>query len=226
MKKDNRPRIKNPETGRKVLKDGAIGKRICKSKTEKTPKPRKTMKSSKKKGGKKKKNNIAEARTHWFNSLEKGPTKFLSGNKCIQFQLCIDTTNTAPQRGMLMNRFEEEDSKITSISHTEIQFFSKQRNDFVDLTQEQLSMPGFIGDWITFHNIWVNKDKVVAQTKRTYTNQKGYFTVEEMVKNIVKFEKLDRPKTSWFGGVDCHHIFFEGISKNKDNATYGIHWGS
>ena len=65
-------------------------------------------KSSKKKGGKG--NDIAEARTAWFNSL-KGPTKFLSGEKCIQFQLCIDTTNTAPQRGMLMNRFEEEDSK-------------------------------------------------------------------------------------------------------------------
>ena len=31
---------------------------------------------------------------------------------------------------------------------------------------------------------------------------------------IVQFEKLDRPKSLWFGGVDCHqthHVFFEGI---------------
>ena len=89
--KDNRPRIKNPETGRKVLKDGAVGKRmrkIRKTKTEKTPKPRKTMKKSKKKVARKK-NDIAQARQAWFRSLEEGPTKFLCGKTCIQFQLWI-----------------------------------------------------------------------------------------------------------------------------------------
>ena len=226
MNKDNRPRITNPETGRKVLKNGAVGKRIRKSKTEKTPKPRKTMKKSSKKKGGKKKNDIAQARKAWFRSLKAGPTKFLSGRNCVQFHLCIETTDTLPPQGMLMNRFEAEGSKITSMSHTEIQFFSK-RDDFVNLTKEQLSMPGFIGSSITFHNIWKNqKNKVVAETKHTFTNEKGYFTVKEMVKNIVEFEKLDRPKSLWFGGVDCHHIYFEGILKNKDGDTYCICWGS
>ena len=50
-------------------------------------------------------------------------------------------------------------------------------------------------------------------------------TGEEMADIVVEFEKEDRPKTEWFGGIDAHHIFFEGMHKNKDNS-YTIHWGS
>jgi hypothetical protein len=183
---------------------GAIGKHIRKANTD----------------------HIEEARSMWITDLEPGPTKFMQGKKCVTFLLHIGTTNTAERHGMLLNRFEESDSKITSINHSEIQRFNKSRDDFDDLTEEQLAMPGFKGKKITFRNTWVQNKKVVGKTTCKFTNTRGYFTVQEMVKNIVKFEKVDRPKSCWFGGVDCHHIFFEGIYKNKDDKTYGICWGS
>ena len=78
---------------------------------------------------------------------------------------------------MLMNRFEEEDSKIASIRMRDSIFLSI--DDFVNLTLKQLSMPGFIGDWITFHNIWVS----IKLLNRQRTPRSIYFTVEEMIKN-------------------------------------------
>ena len=38
----------------------------------------------------------------------------------------------------------------------------------------------------------------------------GYFTAKEVVDAVVAFEKNDLPKSYWFGGLDCHRIFFEG----------------
>lgn len=162
-----------------------------------------------------------------IHSMPEGPTPAMTGKKHVQFLLSIETTNTAPQQGMLLNRLEAPDSQITNITHTDIDYYDKKKDALISLTDDELKRPGFIGDSITFHSIWTNKDdEVVAQTKRTFTNTKGYFTIQQMVDNIVKFELLDRPKTCWFGGVDCHHVYFEGISKNEDNKTYGIHWGS
>ena len=221
---DTRKRIENPKTGRLVLMTGRVGQSITKSKKMKRSKHMEKML-------KKKKNvphsDILKARKLWIQSLKSGPTAWMKGGDHAHFLLCINTTQTAPQQGMLMNRFEEATSEITSMTHTEIQKYDRKKGEFSNLTQEQLSTVGYKGKSITFENVWLNnKNKKVGETKCTYTNTKGYFTVEEMVKNIVKFEQVDRPKSCWFGGVDCHHIFFEGIHKNKNGKTYCIHWGS
>jgi hypothetical protein len=34
-----------------------------------------------------------------------------------------------------------------------------------------------------------------------------------------------RPKTKWSGGIDCHHIFFEGLH-HVEGKGYRIFWGS
>ena len=49
--------------------------------------------------------------------------------------------------------------------------------------------------------------------------------IQEMVDMVVEFEKVDRPKTSWFGGIDAHHVYFEGLCKQKD-GSYSVCWGS
>ena len=64
----------------------------------------------------------------------------------------------------------------------------------------------------------------ISLPEPTFKNDKGYFTVRELVDNIVEFEKEDRLASDWFGGVDTHHRFFEGIYKDKD--AYRICWGS
>ena len=225
MKKDTRKRIINPATGRRVLMTGTIGKKLRDAKSVK----RKSAKGSKKvcdfvKTSVKKTSDLNKARKSWIASLEPGFTKLMSG---INFVLCIDTTHTAPQQGMLMNRFEKPKSKIKNIAHSEIERYDKKKQEMVRLTDEELSLPAFKGKTITLKSVWVNdKQKVVNEPKRTYENTKGFFSIKEMVKIVVQFEKLDRPKTKWFGGIDCHHVFFEGFRKNKDNKTYGIHWGS
>lgn len=153
-----------------------------------------------------------------------GPTKEMNN---ICFLLEITTTKTAPQRGFLLNRFEEPDSLIKQISHSEITRYDEEIENHIPLTKEELNAVGFVGKEFTLHNTWLNnKKKLVGETKITFTNDKDYFTIQEIVRRIIQFEKLDRPKTSWFGGVDCHHIYFEGIHLNRDKAGYGISWGS
>ena len=52
-----------------------------------------------------------------------------------------------------------------------------------------------------------------------------FFTAQEMIDNIIVFERIDRPKTSWFGGVDCHHVYFEGL-RPDEKGSYHLFWGS
>ena len=45
----------------------------------------------------------------------------------------------------------------------------------------------------------------IDYVSKTFKNDKGYFTVNELVQNVVEFEKVNRPKTDWFGEIDTHH---------------------
>jgi len=140
------------------------------------------------------------------------------------FTLHIETTNTSPQKGYLANRFEEPDSEIISIGNGDISCL-----DDIPEDKNLYDMISYFGNEITFQEIWrTRKDnKILSNNKKTYTNKKGYFTVEELVDCIVDFEKIDRSShKSWFGGVDCHHIFFEGVYYNKERNTYSASWGS
>ena len=163
-------------------------------------------------------------RTNATKVTKSGPTKECND---ICFTLNIRTTKTAPQRGMLLNRFEEPDSLIKKITHSEITRYNRRIQEHIPLTDRELNAVGFVGKQFTLHNTWKNdNDELVAETKLSFTSKKGYFTIKEVVQHIVKFEEVDRPKTCWFGGVDCHHIFYEGMHLNRDKAGYGISWGS
>ena len=144
------------------------------------------------------------------------------------FTLDIKTTNTSPQHGKLLNRFEEPDSQIKNINVSQITYYNKQVDDHVPYTKAELkAMPGYTADTMTFESVWrdINTNEITATTTKTF-KKNGGFSCWDVIQNIVKFEKLDRPKTKWFGGVDCHHIFYEGIHFNKDKKTLGISWGS
>jgi|GEM_PF-1560676 len=51
------------------------------------------------------------------------------------------------------------------------------------------------------------------------------FTVRDLVDAIVTTERQSRAASNWMGGIDVHHIFFEGIGRNED-GTWSISWGS
>ena len=47
-----------------------------------------------------------------------------------------------------------------------------------------------------------------------------------MIANIADFETSHRPQTRWFGDIDRHHRFFEGLDLTDDGESYKIAWGS
>ena len=105
-----------------------------------------------------------------------GPTRDMN-NLC--FVLLIKTSNTAPQCGVLLNRFEEANSILLGIKHTPITRYNKNIQEHEVLTKDELEQPGFWGDTMIMKS---------ENTKKTFRNSKGYFTIKEVAKKIVKFE--------------------------------------
>jgi hypothetical protein len=150
-------------------------------------------------------------------SIECGKYYYLEN---VSWQLDIHMSDSCVQISPnLLNHCEHPKSSIIGISHSEITTFDDQHEEFVKLTEEELNQTAFIGDEITF------KD---GFTEITYSSKDGQFTVLELVAVIVEFEKVIRPKSDWFGGVDTHHVYFEGISSTTHNGAvvHMISWGS
>lgn len=51
------------------------------------------------------------------------------------------------------------------------------------------------------------------------------FTVRELVKAVEETERRTRGSTRWLGGVDVHHVFFEGLDE-REEGMWAIRWGS
>ena len=160
-----------------------------------------------------------------------GPTPLL--NKKARFTLLLKTTKTAKPGALLLNRFEEPDSTLVEVSATPVNKYDPARNEEVPFTEEELDAPAFVGDTLVFKETIFEHtpadprqaEKPVAKTERTFHSDTGSFSVREMVANICAFEQEARPKTLWFGGLDAHHVWFEGVRLNPD-GTCRILWGS
>lgn len=51
------------------------------------------------------------------------------------------------------------------------------------------------------------------------------FTVGELLAAVHAHEVQTRGKAEWFGKVDDHHVYFEGLHEEPD-GTFRISWGS
>ena len=51
------------------------------------------------------------------------------------------------------------------------------------------------------------------------------FSVQDLLKAVEDTERQSRPNSEWFGGVDVHHIYFEGIHESGA-GVWEIQWGS
>ena len=167
---------------------------------------------------------VGLARAKRLSGTLEGPTPIM---RDIEFTLYIETSNTAPQAGMLLNRFEEADSVITQLHAGPIRKIDRSHSELVELSADEKAQPGFIGKILTLESIWKNDEGHIVDTTRcVYEKSKGFFTVAEVVASVEAYERIDRPKNKWFGGVDCHHVFFEGLFPNANKDAYGIFWGS
>ena len=52
-----------------------------------------------------------------------------------------------------------------------------------------------------------------------------HFTVQDLLVAIEETERRTRGESEWFGGIDVHHIYFEGIRPIADDV-WSISWGS
>jgi hypothetical protein len=105
-----------------------------------------------------------------------------------------------------------------SIDKAGVNLYDKESGDFTPLTQAQLDQVAYDQPEITF----------TSETKPSVTVNapagKSCFTVNDILDAIAAFEQYDRPSTDWFGGPDCHHVFFEGMESTPDG--WYIAWGS
>src|SRR5262245_19085925 len=53
----------------------------------------------------------------------------------------------------------------------------------------------------------------------------GAFTVRDLAAAIAETERQTRGGTEWEGGIDVHHIYFEGIELEEDGVWF-VQWGS
>jgi hypothetical protein len=53
-----------------------------------------------------------------------------------------------------------------------------------------------------------------------------YFAVGDLIAAVEETERQTRAKSEWFGGIDVHHVFFEGIHESENPGVWEIHWGS
>lgn len=148
----------------------------------------------------------------------------------VHFRLEIDTTNTKPP-GRLMNRIESPDSSLVDIRPSTPTLWNDATEELRNMTTEELELPAFVGREITLvggvgSDDGSEREIGLKHTETTFETEKGFFTVQEMIDNIVQMEKIDRPKTAWFGGLDAHHIFFEGLTTSEGLDSYSVSWGS
>ncbi|XRB11433.1 Activating signal cointegrator 1 complex subunit [Pseudoscourfieldia marina] len=155
-----------------------------------------------------------------------GPTPAMNDT---YFTLDIKTTNTSHamilEHGILHNRVENSDSKITSISAIHVTRWDSDQKECFEYSADGLSEPGFIGNSMTLMSSQMAHE---SHTCRTYNNDKGYFTIAEVIEAIVDLERVDRPQSEWCGGVNCNHIYFEGLLPGKQkwtDATFYIVYG-
>lgn len=137
----------------------------------------------------------------------------LSGSLCVEL--------SEPEQQMsktLLNKFATKTAELKSVN-LELQVW--EDNEPRDLTPEELAMVVMPEAKIkTRSHACLTPSRVIEHKA---PNDK-HFTLADMIKVVEATELQTRGDTDWFGGIDVHHIFFEGME--LDNGIWTISWGS
>jgi hypothetical protein len=90
---------------------------------------------------------------------------------------------------------------------------------FRPLTPAELDGVAFRGRFIRLRS--QGDDEVVTHDAPSGS----HFTVRELLRAVEATERLARPRSNWYGGVDTHHVFLEGLYL-WDAGVWTILWGS
>lgn len=136
------------------------------------------------------------------------------------FTLSIDLDIPPAQTSeFLLNLQADPTATLLDIKACHIAHWNDELQEHIDYSEEQLNT------LVVYDKKTIEFMDELSDARKSYDFPTNRVTVRQLVDAIVDFEKISRPKYKWSGGIDCHHIFYEGIYLTEDGA-YSIHWGS
>lgn len=114
----------------------------------------------------------------------------------------------------MMNQFAEPGSKLVSMD------FIPQiyESDFRSPTKKELNQVVLKTKTITLLGLAEKPIKFNAPNGE-------HFTAGDLLNAVKETEIKTRADTEWFGGIDCHHVYYEGLER-VSRGKYQIYWGS
>jgi hypothetical protein len=118
--------------------------------------------------------------------------------------------------GRLMNQIAPPSARIASLT-LEMEVYENKA--FRDLTTDEWNRIV-----LEQASIKLRDSRDAAVIEHAAPNGRS-FTVRELTAAIEDTERKTRGASEWFGGIDVHHRFFEGI-RLGDDGVWAISWGS
>lgn len=140
-----------------------------------------------------------------------------SNNKMLQeysVTLAIDV-ETYQANSTLLNEFVKSDAQIKSIKWNKITKFDSDNEIFLDVSKEEM-------ETVVYKNTTIS---IISNNCTKFFQNENGFTVEDLFDCVLDVEKIARPRTEWFGGIDAHHVYFEGLQE-VSKGCYLVFWGS
>jgi hypothetical protein len=110
----------------------------------------------------------------------------------------------------LVNLVAEPSATVKGVSLTLEVYLEGQEPPFRPLTDEEWGRRVFHGERLRLRNI----DAPTVVDHRP-PNGRG-FTVRDVAAAIEATERHARADTSWLGGIDVHHVYFEGVHPDDE----------
>jgi hypothetical protein len=132
-------------------------------------------------------------------------------------ELKIQLDVPAERVGNLLNLHASPDATLMRLE-LQAEVFNRDTKEFRPLTPEELDSVAFRGSSI---RLLSENGEVVSHD----APDGSYFTVRELLKAVEETERQTRARSEWLGGIDVHHVFFEGIHSD-DGGIWEIFWGS
>lgn len=132
-------------------------------------------------------------------------------------RLKIDLDIPAEQVGHLTNLRASPTARVVRLT-LEAEVFIRDTGEFRPLNPEEWDAVAFRG-----RSIRLRTDD--GEAVLHHAPNGSFFTVRELLQAVEETERRTRDRSEWLGGVDIHHIFFEGIHPGED-GVWQIYWGS
>ena len=135
----------------------------------------------------------------------------------LSVKLEVELTVPAEPVANLLNVRAAPDAQVVRLQ-LRAEVFNREARQFRPLTPEEL-------DAVAFRASSIKLRSEDGQTTSHDAPNGSFFTVRELLQAVEETERQTRSQTEWLGGIDVHHVYFEGIHSTEDNV-WEIYWGS